>query len=271
MLRLMTFNILVDKPGSPFPWPERRGLVAAAIEAEDPDILCIQEALEHQRTYLEDALPGYAAFGVGRNDGGQAGEQTAIFHKTAALRKLKQGVFWLSETPTVAGSIGWDAKRPRTVTWKLLEAGDGGRFYVLNTHFDHRGLDANVHSARVIADWRASQQDAHPVLLCGDFNSPPEGSQAFDALLDCGFSDAYGTAGEQYLYTYHKFQVEAYSDPALRAEILADHPRVFRRIDHVFVSGALSISSIRTQGADDKGQYPSDHFPVMCDFELGHR
>jgi hypothetical protein len=34
----------------------------------NPDIFCIQEALEHQKVYIVDFFPEYSCFGIGRND-----------------------------------------------------------------------------------------------------------------------------------------------------------------------------------------------------------
>lgn len=52
------------------------------------------------------------------------------------------GTWWLSQTPDVP-SVGWDAKYPRTATWVLLrDTRNGKDFYFVNTHLDHKGVDA---------------------------------------------------------------------------------------------------------------------------------
>ena len=267
MLTAMTFNILVDKPESLFPWTARREYVVSAIKKENPDVLCVQEALAHQREYLENNLLGYEAFGVGRNDGEKEGEQTVIFHKKVSLQKIEQGVFWLSETPGIAGSIGWDAKRPRTVSWKLLKTNSNEKFYVLNTHFDHKGNQANIKSAQVIFERINSWETDYPVLLCGDFNSPVD-SESYQALLNAQFKDIYSIASGNYPYTYHMFHVDEYNDQSSRRKRMETHHRVFRRIDHIFTRGSISVSDIHINNADCAGQYPSDHFPVICNFEM---
>ena len=270
MFKVMTFNILVDKPDSLFPWTTRRAHLLATIQEENPDILCIQEALQHQRAYLEEQLPEYETFGVGRNDGAQGGEQTVIFHKTAQLQEIRHGVFWLSETPNIAGSIGWDAKRPRTASWKLLQDRDGARFYVMNTHFDHVGIQANSESAGAITRQIESWQEDCPVILCGDFNSPPD-SAPYRALLAHGFTDVFTAAGGDYTYTYHMFHVDDYTDPDSREKRMATHHRVFRRIDHIFTLGAVTANDIHIADSHYAGQYPSDHFPVICYLGQGEK
>lgn len=266
MFKLMTYNILVDKPGSEHPWNLRRELLLETIRQENPDILCVQEALQHQKEYLQTNLPEYEGFGVGRNDGKGDGEQVAIFHKPARLRETDKGVFWLSEMPDTPGSIGWDAKRPRVVTWKKLQSPLGNPFYVLSTHYDHKGENARRSSAQVIADYIHRWEKA-PVLLCGDFNSPPL-SEPYQRLLDVGFADAFKAAGGDFPYTYHRFEVEKYFDLAVRAGIMESHDRVFRRIDHIFFQGQVSFSGVWMNSHHLSGMYPSDHFPVIGSFGL---
>jgi hypothetical protein len=70
-----------------------------------------QEALHNQIQDLH-ALLGPATWdwaGVGRNDGKQAGEYSPIFFRTDRFDHVDTRYSWLSETPEVAGSIGWDA------------------------------------------------------------------------------------------------------------------------------------------------------------------
>ena len=57
--------------------------------------------------------PAYSQVGVGRDDGEQAGEYSPIFYNGERLRVVKWKTLWLSPTPDVPGSKGWDAVRPR--------------------------------------------------------------------------------------------------------------------------------------------------------------
>lgn len=266
MHKIMTYNILVDKPESEHPWNQRRELLLDTIRQEDPDILCIQEALQHQKEYLQINLPDYEEFGVGRNDGKGSGEQVVIFHKPSNLKELDKGVFWLSETPDIPGSIGWDAKRPRIVTWKKLQNSFGTSFYVLSTHYDHKGENARRSSAQVIASYIHRWEKA-PILLCGDFNSPPL-SEPYQCLLAQGFTDGFLTAGGNFPYTYHRFEAGKYSDLKRRTLIMEYHDRVFRRIDHIFFQGQIAFSGIWLNSCHLSGMYPSDHFPVIGSFGL---
>jgi endonuclease/exonuclease/phosphatase family metal-dependent hydrolase len=111
----MTFNIRGDfdhaKPTvSPEAWiavsgEHRRDLVTALVQQHDPDILGVQEAFENQIVDLRNVLLGHAHYGVGRDDGEKAGEQSAIFYRTERFAPIEQGSFWLSESPDAAGSV----------------------------------------------------------------------------------------------------------------------------------------------------------------------
>ena len=115
-IRLMTFNILVDKrTDAPYSWECRRQQIVDLLKYYKPDVFCVQEALEHQKNYIADCFPEYECFGIGRNDGKLDGEQVPIFHQKNMFTLRAEGHFWLSENPHIAGSIGWDAKCPRTV------------------------------------------------------------------------------------------------------------------------------------------------------------
>ena len=60
---------------------------------------------------MKEALPGYDYIGVGRDDGKEKGEHSAIFYRTDKFDVIEKGDFWLSETPDVP-SKGWDAVLP---------------------------------------------------------------------------------------------------------------------------------------------------------------
>lgn len=53
--------------------------------------------------------PTYAHVGVGRDDGSKAGEYSCIFYDRTKFEEIKWKTIWLSPTPDVPGSKGWDA------------------------------------------------------------------------------------------------------------------------------------------------------------------
>ena len=116
-INAMSFNIRYDNPGDKDNgWSNRKEMVAATIRFHKADIAGLQEALYHQVKDLEMLLPEYGWFGVGRDDGREAGEYSPVFYLKERFKILHQSTFWLSDTPEKPGKA-WDAACPRIATW----------------------------------------------------------------------------------------------------------------------------------------------------------
>ena len=116
-----TFNVRYDNPGDKLnSWKYRRDTVCGFIRARGLDIVGMQEVLHNQLEDLKAGLPGYAAVGVGRDDGKQAGEYSPLFYRTDKFELLDSSTFWLSQYPDSAGFIGWDGACTRIATWAKL-------------------------------------------------------------------------------------------------------------------------------------------------------
>jgi endonuclease/exonuclease/phosphatase family metal-dependent hydrolase len=94
-------------------WELRSKSIIDMVNFEGWDIIGAQELLHNQMLDLKNGLDGYDYIGVGRNDGQTKGEYAAIFYKTSRMKCLENGQFWLSETPEVPGSKGWDTSQCR--------------------------------------------------------------------------------------------------------------------------------------------------------------
>lgn len=87
----MTFNIRMNTPDDSLnAWPYRKDKVAPAALFYQASILGVQEALDEQMQDLRQPLPQYKSVGVGRDDGKNKGEFSAIFYDTTR-RQLLQG------------------------------------------------------------------------------------------------------------------------------------------------------------------------------------
>ncbi|KAF0522021.1 Endonuclease/exonuclease/phosphatase [Gigaspora margarita] len=187
VLRVATFNIRFDfnngaiapsiaktvNTAGERPWHIRRRRVADTILFHRVDIVGLQEVLKNQISDLEALLgQDWHWVGVGRDDGKVAGEFVPIFYNKNRVELLESKYYWLSETPDVPGSKGWDADLPRVVTQiRFLDLITGKKFWFINTHFDHGGSLAREESAKLIL--RQSQdlfKSPDPVFLTGDFN-----------------------------------------------------------------------------------------------------
>jgi endonuclease/exonuclease/phosphatase family metal-dependent hydrolase len=122
---IMTFNVrystLRDSANA---WLYRKDNAAAQVLFHETHILGVQEALHEQIVDLKDRLPRFKYVGVGRDDGKTKGEYSAIFYDTTRLEVLESQTFWLSETPSVAGSIPVLQHATLSQTWGGLFSSD---------------------------------------------------------------------------------------------------------------------------------------------------
>ena len=196
IFRWGTFNIRLkntgdDKAGNG--WNIRRDRVAGYIKANHIDVIGMQEVLHPQLEDLLERLPEYDYVGVGRTDGATKGEYSPIFFLKDKYEALEKGNFWLSETPDVAGSKGWDAALERIASYaKLRDKATGKIFMAVNTHFDHVGVTARKESAKLIMQKIQQIVGNRPAVVTGDFNIT-EDDEAYTTMVTNEFkmNDAY--------------------------------------------------------------------------------
>ncbi|KAG4433651.1 hypothetical protein IFR05_010871 [Cadophora sp. M221] len=146
--------------------------------------ICLQEVLHSQLLDVHAALnesPSAAGewgyIGVGRSNGKESGEYSPIFYRPSVWKLKGWETQWMSPTPAVP-SKGWDAACIRIVTiGTFIHIETGQEVAMLNTHFDHLGIQSRKESAKIIlAAVRSLTEKENPaaVLLAGDFNSPPD-------------------------------------------------------------------------------------------------
>ena len=77
-----TYNLRYDNPAdSGNLWTQRSSVIAQLIRFHDFDIIGTQEGLINMLEDLSDDLPEYKRYGIGRDDGKDAGEHSEIFYK----------------------------------------------------------------------------------------------------------------------------------------------------------------------------------------------
>lgn len=265
-LRVMTFNLRLDLASDgPNAWPYRRDWVAALIRFHAPDAVGVQEALAPMLADLDARLPGFARIGVGRADGRSGGEFSAILYRTGRLDLLDSGTFWLSPTPEVAGSKGWDAAIERVATWGRFRDRRSGCSYVhLNTHFDHIGERARQESARLIRRRLASLAGNLPVVVTGDLNSDPQ-SVPYHIFVHDTIARALGPLRDGFVVS----RDSNYGPTSTWNGFKAIEPG--RRIDYVLVSPLVSVSSHAILPDSWDGRFPSDHLPVIAALQMSCR
>ncbi len=263
-LRVMTFNIRYGtaKDGENH-WDKRKEFLVETIKAFDPDLLGTQETLGFQRDFLAQQLAGYGVAGVGRDDGKEQGEMMALYFKQARFEKLGEGHFWLSETPDVVGSKGWDTSLPRMATWVRLQDRENKSappILFVNTHFDHMGRVARLESAKLLRQQIESLASGAAVILTGDFNSG-EGSEPYKAL----FTEAAGKPSPV-IDAYRAARPERKPNEGTSTPFDVTKT-TGSRIDWIGASRDWKIVSIEIDRTHKDGRTPSDHFPVKAVLE----
>lgn len=260
-IRVMSFNLRYGTANDgDNRWENRRNLLTRTVREFAPDLLGTQETLELQKVWLDEHLPEFDSWGVGRDDGAQQGEMTAVWYRRARFERLDGGHFWLSEQPDQPGSVSWDSALTRMASWvKLRDRSlpDRAPLLFLNTHFDHRGEDARRESAVLIREKLTQLGDGCDWIVTGDFNaaedSPPYTelfAQPPPLLRDTfrvAFPGRNSASG-----TFNGFDSRATSGP---------------RIDWIGVSPVWNVNSAEIVHTSENGRTPSDHFPVTAEIE----
>ena len=256
LVNVMSFNIRYDNPEDSLDnWQYRKDRVANAILFYDADILGTQEVLHNQLEDLKMRLPHYGMVGVGREDGKEAGEYSALWYKKERFILLDSGCFWLSETPEVIGSKGWDGACERIASWAKLEDKVSGKiFVVLTTHLDHVGAVARLEGVNLILDKVEELGENLPVIVIGDFNAEPE-SDVIKRMTDISdpkhLTDARSVSSIVYgpSWSFHSFGKIPYDQRLL--------------IDYVFVRNDLKVLRYGVLAETENNAFLSDHAPVL--------
>lgn len=175
-------------------WLLRGPKVADVVLFNNWDIFAFQEVLDGQYGNLIEWLgQEYDHAGVGRDDGHRAGEAVPVFWRRDTFERVNEsqggigpdGVehFWLSPTPNVVGSVGWDAALTRMcthVSLRLLATDE--IIHVFSTHYDHQGVVARSKSSELIVE-RARKASARTKAFYTLRKSPPSQSEPLVVLI----------------------------------------------------------------------------------------
>ena len=238
-------------------WDQRKERVVKYLLDNHIDICGMQEVTAEQFDYLRKNLPEYDWVGVGRTDGKEKSEATPVFFRKDKYKALGKGNFWLSETPDVVGSKGWDAALERVASWvKLKDKKTGKIFMAVNTHLDHMGKVARRESAKLIMRKIQEIVGDNPAVVTGDFNVT-EQDEAYTTMITSDFkmNDAYHMTQNNtgVTFTWHDFC----RIPADKAE----------KIDYIFITPNIKVSHTHIEPTHKEAQL-TDHNPHYADLEL---
>lgn len=266
-LKVMTFNIRYDggaKSDAPNAWNStgkghRRDLALRVLDETDADLIGMQEVLPNQRKDLEEHLEGYAAYGVGRDDGQELGEQCLIFARKERFEVKDSGTFWLCDTPDKAGSKHPDAACVRIASWMKLadRKAEGRELWVVNSHWDHVSQRAREQAAEVIREQLTKKVKGAPLVLMGDFNAFEDTAEITGLLA----ADEMVQLTDAYRKVHPKRTGEEASFQGFTTRTRGS------RIDYIMTSPHFDPTTAKIVTTSYEGRVPSDHYPVLVEMK----
>ena len=263
-LRVMSLNLRGPDDDEPNRWPSRLPVVAGIFRDRRPDLVGTQEGRYLRLEDLADEVADlrYRWIGLGR-EGGSRSEFMAIFYRHDRFQPVAFDHFWLSRSPKTIGSVlpEGNPANPRMVTWALFrERATGQQVVHVNTHLDERSDEARIRAAELVEAFvAAALEEGNRVVLTGDFNAAVS-SQPYKILTRV-LNDTWRTDGADRPATFH-----GYRHPSLQF----DRERC---IDWILASSGLTpldadVLAV-TRLSPGGHVYPSDHWPVLADLQLG--
>lgn len=250
-------------------WTHRREQVIDLLKEHKADVIGLQEALRFQLDELRGELDHYGEIGSGRDDGKHSGEHSAILYNTKKFKVNSSGTFWLSETPGVPGSKHWGNRHPRICSWVLLmDKKSDGSFLVYNIHLDHRNSASRWKSVSLIHQhMKKHSQPGIPVIILGDFNvgeNNPlikymKGKENFLQSKDSAHANILPLKDTfRQIHpkarggTFHMFWGKSFGP----------------KLDYIFVQPETEVINSQIIRSNEKGKWPSDHFPISADIMI---
>lgn len=248
-MKIMSFNILCYGNEEHY-WEDRAPYVVSVIKKENPDSFGVQEATPDWMKYLNENLDEYDFVGVGRDDGADEGEYSAVFYKKDLFNLSESNTYWLSETPDKV-SKGWDGACRRVCTYALLERKcDGKKYAHINTHLDHIGPIARSEGIKQIIETAVKYND-YPTVVTGDFNLD-EGCDLYKNIISSG------------VLHDTKFCADDTMNSITFNDFDRGHPGI---IDYIFINDKFKALKYRVVTDKIDGKFVSDHYPVTAELE----
>lgn len=245
-LTVVTLNLWHDQQD----WPRRRALILEELRSLRPDVICLQEVLQHatlrnQAHDLADSLGYQVTFGSVDPDTSVKRYGNAILARQRMIE------------------TGWRPLEPKSdyrVAVHMRVDFQGRPVDVFCTHLHHTAEGVAIRATQVsdLLAYMKTRRGKGAVVLAGDFNAAP-GAPELEAVRS-QFVDVFATLnpGRDSVTTLNPAKGHA--------------PR---RIDYVFTSRdrrpalePLSSAIVFDQPATD-GTWPSDHFGVAARFLVG--
>jgi endonuclease/exonuclease/phosphatase family metal-dependent hydrolase len=276
--RILTLNVL-NLEGD----PRRQDVLNAELRRLSPDFVSFQEVVKtDEHDQLAALLDGTGLHGTHQADVlGYAMPWAERFGGTALATRWPHRIVEVADHRS-----GADALQPWCTLAAVVDVPDEGEqlFIATTLNADFAGAAAREREAVVLTEIDKRHRRELPTIIAGDLNALPQssciryltGRQALEGRSTF-FHDAWEVAGQGVGHTW----TSANPITSELQDIIVRQPGGFRwRIDYVLVGyvqqGVHSSSRCRIESAavafdqPIDGIWPSDHFGVLVDVELGH-
>ncbi len=233
-LKIMSYNIHACRGRDGKEDPAR---IAAVIAAHNPDIICLQEADETEKSRHAEEIAGIL-------------KVNHHYHSSVLLRRGNHGNAVLSrfemklkKKGSLPNLINTPLLEKRGAIWVEVKA-DGNKVQVINTHLSLFPPEGYMQARHLMSDeWAGSPDCRGPVILCGDFNSLS--NSRICRLIEKKFhSIHFHVPGRAHLKSF---------------------PSVFPlgMVDHIFLSRGIKAVKIELPSGRAEKQ-ASDHLPLTA-------
>ena len=245
----MSTNIRFENPADGLNnWPNRKRHLSSVVTHCHPDLIGSQEGRQKQLKEFEKQLRHYQIIDSHRPWIVERMYPTIFSNNRFQCKE--SGDIWLSKTPYLPGSKDFESAFPRLATYALL-SDSNFEFIYINLHLDHERDTTRKAQIKVLIDQIALKWENIPMVIGGDFNQSANGE--VKKLLISHFPSLYDPWKWPEETTYHKFQ---------------GHLLTGSRIDWFVVDKTFKTLEYKILKDNNKGQYPSDHFPIQITLEV---
>lgn len=250
LLSVISSNIRYDEPRDDVhSWENRRDFLASRLLDYSPDLLATQEGKLPQIRDIDDRLTGLQCVDSHR-EWVESLMYPCLFYDPDKLTLAESGDFWLSESPSTAGSRSFGSSFPRLCTWAQFEEG----ILAINVHLDNSNSETRLCQIRVLMEQlEAQRKSGNAIVLMGDFNESPE--CPVRELINKEWpdlKDPWLELGQAEESSHHHFYEKI------------DYGS---RVDWILTSESLVAEEILLdKSQSDSGIYPSDHYILKARF-----
>lgn len=257
-MRVMTFNLRADNVlDTRNRWKQREQIVYDMIKAYNCDMIGLQEVTNLMSEDLRKNIIPYHHVGMGRTKNFFVEKNTVLIRKRYEILETK--TFWLSKSPNKVGSGLWHSLFPRICTRVTFKINGKDKVCMYNTHLDCLSPVARRYGLSVILNDMKKYQEKEklPCILTGDFNASPNGK-----LIKQFKKEVFELNG---MRAVQDIKPDLYKQATMGS---FKDKETGLHIDYIFVSEEFEIIDAEVIKYNQKGKYPSDHYPIMAEIRL---